>query len=335
VIAADSFCDVDLQRWAQALKLDPNPLTITQEIRYLVDLYSPEAVVLGPGLEELAVKGVRLLNNPPEKASLVSDKLWLSRWLEQRGYPSIPTWLAGSQDKEEPRILKPRKGGGGQGCRLLREGEKILPSRHLIVQEVVDGMPASVSVIANGTEAKALAANEQLIGCPWLGAQEFRYCGNITPLQTKDFIEEMTDLAVEVVARLGLVGSNGVDFILTKDGPVVVEVNPRFQGSLDTVELSTGINVFQAHLQSFDGILPRPKTPSCFAGRAILYAEKNLQIERDLGKVAGITDIPSPGSHFQEGDPIASMLVSAKEREETLRKLKEKKAELRQAFKER
>jgi len=48
----------------------------------------PEAIVLGPGLEEAHVKGVPVLNNPPEKTSQVSDKLWLASWLEKSGFLS-------------------------------------------------------------------------------------------------------------------------------------------------------------------------------------------------------------------------------------------------------
>ena len=40
---------------------------------------------------------------------------------------------------------------------------------------------------------------------------------------------EMAGMAKSMVIGLGLLGSNGVDFMLTKEGPVVVEVNPRFR----------------------------------------------------------------------------------------------------------
>jgi hypothetical protein len=237
-----------------------------------VELFRPDAVVLGPGLEEASVRGTRVLNNPPEKAALVSDKLWLSHWLERKGFPFIRTQstLDGLQF---PAVIKPRKGAGGVGCRLVHGATEIEFDENLIAQEMIEGLPASVSVIGNGLEARALAVNEQLIGASWTGAEGFRYCGNITPLEAPDL--GISEMAEDIVAELKLVGSNGVDFLLTDSGPVVVEVNPRFQGSLDSVELATGQNIFQAHLQSFSKVLPeRMKMPCLSAGRAIIYADR-------------------------------------------------------------
>ena len=101
---------------------------------------------------------------------------------------------------------------------------------------------------------------------PWAGAKGFRYSGNITPLAPPQCA--IGQMAEEIIAKLGLVGSNGVDFLLTEKGPVVVEVNSRFQGSLDTVEMASGDNVFQAHLQSFAGRLPRAAQPRLAAQQA-------------------------------------------------------------------
>ena len=135
----------------------------------------------------------------------------------------------------------------------------------MIAQELITGRPASVSVIGNGREARAIAVNEQLIGVPWAGAKGFRYSGNITPLAPPQC--GIGQMAEEIIAKLGLVGSNGVDFLLTEKGPVVVEVNSRFQGSLDTVEMAAGNNVFQAHLQSFLGMLPESASPASLHSR--------------------------------------------------------------------
>jgi len=173
-------------------------------------------------------------------------------------------------------------------------------------------MPASVSVIADGKEAVAISANEQLIGTDWLGGNGFCYCGNISPLDIAPddpALAEMRKVAEEIAVGLGLVGSNGIDFILTDSGPAVLEVNPRFQGSLDAVELSTGMNLFLAHLQSFDGRLPERPKPRGFGGRGVLFAKDDLKIGADLRSVSRwITDVPRPGSFAKRGDPVTSVI---------------------------
>lgn len=349
VVAADAFCDLDLCRCAsETFLLDQNDAM--QSLQALVEKVSPDAVVLGPGLEEAGVRGVAVLNNPPERAAQVSDKLWLACWLERRGFPFIKT-QASAEGIDFPAVIKPRKGAGGVGCRLVSNRTNLDLKDGLIIQEWIEGRPGSVSVIGNGREARAVAVNEQIIGAAFAGAKDFRYSGNITPLEPN--CSELAEMAEEIISELRLVGSNGVDFLLTEKGPVVVEVNPRFQGSLDTVELSTGLNIFKAHLEAFQGILPeRPlPVPRRTAGRVIFYAQKDLRIGPELFLEGSpdclpgylpdcltncltncLTDIPRPGSLIKEGDPVASILATGANRADVLNLLIDRAAKLRRAL---
>lgn len=327
VIAVDCYCDRDLARYAKETARMPRE-GASDHLQFYVDQFRPDAVVLGPGLEEASAKNAIVLNNPPEMTALVSDKLWLARWLEERGFPFIKTQpLDSLNDPHYPFLVKPRKGAGGVGCRIVQDAsqlETIQPEEDLIAQELISGIPASVSVIGNGSEARAISINEQLIGVPWAGAKGFRYSGNITPLEAPQ--SSMEQMAEEIISGLGLVGSNGVDLLLTEKGPVVVEVNSRFQGSLDTVELSGQMNVFEEHLQSFWGKLPeRPAPASCSAGRIILYASCDQTIEADLER-NWTADVPAKGSRIAADDPILSILARGNSREDVLAKLKTRSA---------
>jgi predicted ATP-grasp superfamily ATP-dependent carboligase len=291
---------------------------------FYIDKFHPEVVVLGPGLEEAQATGICVLNNLAKKTALISDKLWQARWLEKNGFPFIRTQTS-PDDLHFPIIVKPRKGAGGVGCRLVKSENDLSMDDDLILQSLVSGRPASVSVIGNGHEARALAVNEQLIGAPWTGAKGFRYSGNITPLQKPHF--NIAEMAEEIIAKLGLLGSNGVDFLLTRQGPVVVEVNARFQGSLDSVEQATGINVFQAHLQSFQGTLPKRPVAGCTAGRAIIYASRDLEIKKDLCR-DWIADVPRIGSRINKDDPVLSILAKGSGRDEIVSLLMKRAATL-------
>jgi len=323
VIAADCYCDLDLSCCSSQTVLLSEE-SILAGVNYCINRFSPDAVVLGPGLEEAKISGIRLLNNPPDLTARVSDKLWLARWLEKKGYPGIPTYRC-EKDVAFPAVVKPRRGAGGVGCRLVLEEEDLRLEEGMIAQDLMAGRPASVSVIGTGGEASAISENEQLIGLSWTGAEGFRYCGNITPLEPG--CPSISRMAEDLVADLGLVGSNGVDFLLTDQGPVVVEVNPRFQGSLDPVELSTGLNVFEAHLQAFTGILPKRPVPRTVAGRAIIYAASDQFIAEDLSG-EGRTDIPQPGSWIQKGGPILSELATGRDRNQVFNELKDRASRL-------
>jgi len=333
VFAADCYSDLDLaESVSRSFLLDCDPsisgdLARSAEnlIQRVLDRDRIDCLVLGPGIEEMRIDGVKILNNPPEKISEVSDKLWLARWLEREGFAAVPTRSLG-EDRDLggfPLMVKPRKGAGGAENRLVLNDEDLASLEgDLIVQEMVDGIPSSVSVIADGEEAVAISANEQLIGTDWLGGSGFRYCGNISPLDLAPddpVVADMIEIAEEIAIQLHLVGSNGIDFLLTESGPVVLEVNPRFQGSLDAVEISTGMNIFRAHQLSFDGNLPERPKPRGFGGRAILFAKDDLKIEADLrGVTRWVADVPRPGSSAKKGDPIASIKSFGEERKKAM-----------------
>src|SRR5512141_1980697 len=175
VFAVDSFCDLDLERCTKETARLPRE-GAEGLLSFYREKFQPEAIVLGPGLEEARVRGVPVLNNPPEKTSQVSDKLWLASWLEKSGFPFIRTQTSPA-DLCFPFLVKPRKGAGGVGCRRVDGKSDLMWEEGLVAQELISGRAASVSVIGNGLEARALAVNEQLIGASWTGAKGFRYSG--------------------------------------------------------------------------------------------------------------------------------------------------------------
>lgn len=330
VVAADCYCDLDLVEAVEAHRLHIEDLLDAERINAIIESVDPDAVVLGPGVETVRINGYSVMNNSPDRILRVSDKLWLARWLEERGYPHPDTW-DGDPPDDRRMMLKPRIGAGGCGCRIF-DGGAVPPG--YIVQEFVEGVPASASVICDGSDARTIAVNEQLSGAAWLNADGFRYCGNITPLDVEENTRgRIARIAEEIVAGLGLVGSNGVDFILTENDAVVIEVNPRFQGSLDSVELSTGISVFQAHLNAFDGRLPEVKREMRFAGRAVLYSSELIRIDCDLRRITPcIADVPPPGSVIGTGEPVLSILATDSGRDEVMSCLKERRDALVQGI---
>jgi len=331
VHSLDHFGDTDLLRCAEkALTFN----SLEEDLKEYIEKFEDIAgIVLGPGLENLdpgLFEDIRVFNNSHEVISRVSDKMWLANKLGSLGIPHPLTLPLGTSEYLKfPLVLKPIRGSGGMQNRLIRDEGELLKLRELdkkdfILQEYVSGIPASTSVISTRDKARAIAVNEQLIGLPWLTQLPFAYCGNITPLETV-WVREMRRMAEFLAEKLNLVGSNGVDFILTEDGPVVLEVNPRFQGSIDTVELSSGMRIFDAHIRAFQGELPEAKEPRCYAGKAILFSPNPLTISKGayeafLGYLEkeGVADVPSQGRLIQPDEPIITILGKGDSREETL-----------------
>lgn len=324
VYALDRFGDVDMRRCAdRALFIESGQENkIHEQVKSFGEV---DIVILGPGFEHLKFENI--FNNPRDVAETVSDKSKLPEKLKSMGIPHPETE---SIDRAEglrfPLMMKPKFGSGGMRNLIIRNEEELALFKErsdvseFIAQEFLEGIPCSASLISNGDDAVVVAINEQLIGVPWLTRLSFAYCGNITPFDTK-YHNEMIHYSKQIALEFGLIGSNGVDFILTEEGITVIEVNPRFQGSMDTVELSCGINIFDAHIKSFAGELPVLKEPSCYAAKTIVYANNKVVINSrisdmlkkcmDKGRAA---DIPQPGSVIHPDEPITSMLATAKTR---------------------
>lgn len=348
VCSIDAFCDLDLQECAYA--------STFLECRTIQELHQLEAsrikaqmaefgldfdvLVLGSGLETLDHNefSCPVLASSPNAMQKASDKLYLSERLEALGIPHPCCYSPEELDAiEYPVMVKPASGGGGIFNRTARNKQELLAileelhglnpeitEETVVIQEFLEGIPSSVSLLSTKNESLSVAVNEQLIGIPWLSRLPFAYCGNITPFRT-DQAEEMESLAEELVLDFKLLGSNGVDFIASKKGPVVLEINPRFQGSLDTVEKAMNINLFEAHAGCFKGELPEKPKAKCFAARGIIYSDRELFIDRklmDLIVREKGTDIPSQGTVAEPDGPLTSLFAYTSTREEAILSLK-------------
>ena len=357
VHSIDAFRDFDLQKCAESSERFEceNPQEFKEMApafirKRLETLEGPkiEALVPGSGLEGLEYRDFPcpVLASRPEAVREASDKARFAKRLEKLGFPHPCTYSPEEMDSIEfPVMVKPATGGGGILNRVARNRTELqalleelmgmgIKEKKIIVQEFLEGVPASVSVLSTGKEALAVAVNEQLIGTPWLSGLPFAYCGNITPFETP-FAEEMETVSEALVLEYGLMGSNGVDFLLTKNGPVALELNPRFQGSLDTVELATGLNLFKAHVRCFSGELPEKPRTKQFAARGVLYSDRELFIDEERMKVIlreNTVDIPNAGDVAGPDGPLTSILASASSREEALDALKAGAIRIKTAF---
>ena len=348
VCSIDAFRDLDLQECAykstflECRTVEELHQLDASRIKAQMSEFGLEfdAVVPGSGLEMLDHKDIPcpVLANSPDAMQKASDKLYLSKRLEALGIPHPRCYSSEELDAiEYPIMIKPVSGGGGIFNRVARNRQELLTSleelyklnpelteQTVVIQEFLEWIPSSVSLLSTKNEALSVAVNEQLIGIPWLSRLPFAYCGNITPFRT-DQAEEMEALAEELVLEFKLLGSNGVDFLVSKKGPAVLEINPRFQGSLDTVEKAMNINIFEAHVGCFRGDLPEKPEAKGFAARGIIYSDRELFID---GKLMDLilrekgADIPCQGTVAEPDGPLTSLFACTSTREEAVLSLK-------------
>ncbi|HUK93063.1 MAG TPA: ATP-grasp domain-containing protein, partial [Methanomicrobiales archaeon] len=320
VYAVDHFCDQDLSWYTEdRLKfedLGELPDRIAEMAgRHEIDLFVPTS-----GAETIGTP-ISVTGTDRSTAARLLDKLEVQRFFEGMSIPVPP--LAG--EEEFPYIVKPRGGAGGWRNAVIRSADDLArwreegPGTDEILQKQVVGTPASVSCMADGRRAVAIAMNEQLLRGE--GISPFGFIGSITPLD-HPLATRMKSIAVKAAAASGCVGSVGIDFVLGEDS-WAIEVNPRFQATVDTVEASTGLTLFALHTDACNGKLPRAiPDPIQYAARQILFADHDLVVKENLARFAPhIADIPWPGTAFEDGQAVVSVFGTGRNRSGALQDL--------------
>jgi hypothetical protein len=307
VCAVDHFCDQDLSWYTTDREKFSELADLPEAIQEICRRHTFDLVIVTSGAEDLFIP-LPLCGTPQDKVARFLDKLDIQHFFEALTVP-VPRLL---YEGEYPAMIKPRRGAGGWRNAIVQDGaglsawENLNPGIPFIRQEIVDGIPASVCCVTDGTRARAIAANEQILREDEVSS--FGFCGSATPFD-HPLCREMIARAEQIAAASGCFGTIGIDFVLGSTTAYAIEINPRFQGTIDTVEMAYGCNLFQYHVDACAGKLPsRRLFPKRVAVRSILFADRDLTITSDLKDLASyVADIPWPGSSFETGQALVSV----------------------------
>lgn len=218
----------------KAYKLDkPSPAELRRfaKLHELTYIIAPEDEgLLADLLEEL--EGFHICSKP-EAVRCVSDKASLTLRLSREGFkvPETVVYRPGEPLDigclKPPYVVKPSTGAGCDGMFIARSFEELEGAvshirEPVLIQEFVEGVPASVSLLTDGSKVIPVSLNRQYID---LGRRI--YLGGYTPMHHR-LVKEALDTAFRVLSLFkGLRGYIGVDVILSGDRVYVIEVNPR------------------------------------------------------------------------------------------------------------
>jgi predicted ATP-grasp superfamily ATP-dependent carboligase len=268
-----------------------------------------------PGAVRRLSLGRRLLGNTPATLVRARDPLAVVDAVRRAGGRTPLTLLSGETRHAAAGVRwlrKPQRGGGGSGVREWK-GEPLRP--HELVQERVEGVLASVAFVANGERAVLLGMSRGLAGDPAFGARGYRYCGSIHPFcPDGGLLERMIAIASAVTRTFGVVGLNGIDFVLRDGEPYVLEINPRYCASMELVERGGGRSVFEAHVAACRGALPAfdaAPVPEDVFGKAIVYARRDVVVgdSRRWLLRDDLRDLPFPGDRIRRGQPVCTVFA--------------------------
>lgn len=255
----------------------------------------------------------------------------LSRGLRVPGYLE----MAPDTGPDVRWLAKPYRGSGGRGIFRTQDS----PPPGFFLQEFIPGQSRSASFCFHEHRWEFLGATLQIPPQPWLHSTGFQYSGNIGPIELKNQerqdLESIAESLAEFARPCGLLN---LDYILSDDHAIPLEINPRYSASMELLELALGRSLIDEHLQGTGWghlchtLKQPPSRPGGVLGKAIYYARESFRFpdhlpefkdSADLWAVPEFADIPASGQSISPGQPVLSLFAQGTSPDAVLSKLKE------------
>lgn len=264
-------------------------------------------IVYGSGFEddtallrELA-RGRRLYGNSADVVERIKDPRQFFPLLDELEipYPEV----AFSHPVNSNGWLAKKIGGSG-GAHVVAASRKQADAGGRFYQRFCAGTNYSVSFLADAKRALIVSFNE-----PWsiaLGDWPYCYLGAINHASLSNaIVDRVQDHLDSLINATGLLGLNGMDFIVVGDDYFVIEVNPRPSGTLDLYDADCPQGLLHWHLQASDKILPKILlAKKTIRAHAVVYTLQPFTLSNNVHWPDWCSDIPDPGSAFAARMPV-------------------------------
>lgn len=253
---------------------------------WVLSLNASELVALDGAREGLLSKGIEVLGPQGDQLRVCVDKRRTHRWLQQHGIAHPPTIVGANAVTRKlaaaelplPVIGKLATSQGGRGQEVLSTPNRVMnwlsglshaERDEAIVQPVLEGTEYGVDLVnrLDGSTATVLVR------------EKLAMRGGETATARTVRNSDIESLGWQLASKLGHRGLVDTDIFLTKDGPVVLDINPRFGGGYPFVHFA-GANVPSAIAAWIRGEEPNPKDLSYRSGVIGTRHETGGAIER-------------------------------------------------------
>ena len=278
---------------------------------------------------------VRRVRSPADFAALV-DSLGIA----QPGFSAVRP--------PDPRdwLVKDAHACGGWHVRPAEAAPASGLGEGAYFQRRVAGEAFSCLFVAAAGDARVLGFSRQIVRA--LGGRPYVYRGGVGPVALPSAAGgQIADAAHKLSRALGLVGLNGIDFVLDAAGrPWLLELNPRPTAAIQLFADAVEGGLMRAHVEACAGRLPVPvsvsasaSSPACgpatpaSAGTVVrgfetVFARRAGQVDAaSAAWLAGqgwCCDIPRAGTRHAWGDPVCTVRAQAESVEAVLQQLSER-----------
>lgn len=297
--------------------------------------------------------GLVFIGPEPESMERLSDKAVLKELFQTTNLQPIPGTRALENMEEAklaadkigyPVMLKACAGGGGRGIRLIETADDLEEAWHQATAEAVsafgDGSVYLEKYVspARHVELQILADEQHNVVC--LGERD---CSlqrrnqklleeTPSPAVSQQQRQKIISLAVDAVKKIGYVGAGTLEFLLDREGNFwFMEMNVRLQVEHCVTEMLTGIDLVKWQIRIAAGI------PLNFTQEDIPMTGCAIECRINAASCGQLEMLHVPGGPsvrfdtcLVEGTQVSpyydsllgKLIVYAKTREETLRKLR-------------
>lgn len=277
---------------------------------------APVGLVLGSGFEDKTrlvaalASRFRLLGSDPKTIAACKDPKRFFALLDDLAIPHPQTQ---SEPPSDPWdwISKRIGGSGGRHVRDCSTRPRKKPRRYF--QQRLTGERYSIgALIANDATAPSSFAVSRQWTSPSV-THPYRFGGCVSkPAIDEMLLTELIRIARQLAPALHLAGMASFDFIVERDRPYLLEVNPRPGASLDVLDDSTG-GLFARHIAACTGAAVSAQRPDHRPAKAmaILHADRGDLVLGETPWPDWSADRGAPGTFIPAGAPLASALAEA------------------------
>lgn len=262
-----------------------NPILLEEEISSWLDEniseydaclpVAPEEDLILYGLTKtLEDKGVKIIGSSSDAVLTCSDKYKTYELLrddftlvksEKVYFSNIKDYKPIFNSRNRKMLVKPADGVSCSGVRVVQSYADFIKASanikrmtrlpFLLLQDYIEGISTSVSILSTGKSALPLSLNLQDIK---LDQDKLVYTGGKVPYEHRlsDEAKDISKRAVESIS--GLKGYVGVDLVLDEvnDTVCILEINPRLTTSYVALRRLSNFNMGRAIIKAVEGILP-------------------------------------------------------------------------------
>ena len=297
--------------------------------------------------------GLVFIGPDPESMERLSDKAILKELIRGTGLSVIPGTKAVASVVEAkkaadrigyPVMLKACAGGGGRGIRLIRSEDELDDAYHQATSEAIsafgDGNVYLEKYIfpARHVELQILAdehGNAVCLGdrdCSLQRRNQKLLEETPSPGVNDEQRKKIIELAVDAVKKIGYVGAGTLEFLLDREGNFwFMEMNVRLQVEHCVTEMLTGLDLVKWQIRIAAGI------PLRFTQKDVKMNGSAMECRINAGSCGTLKMLHVPGGPSVRFDTclvagtvvspyydslLGKLIVYAKTREETLRKMR-------------